>query len=334
MNSLYRKIVLVLLIGVAIQACNSGKEPGSVSKNKVPEKTIEIPDFNSDSAYLFVKTQVDFGPRVPNTPQHAACSEYLFNELNRFADTTIVQSFKTRTFDGTTLNGKNIIGSFNPKSHDRILLCSHWDSRPFADHDPDPSKRKMPVDAANDGASGVGVLLEVARQMNLMKPNIGLDIIFFDAEDYGPPQDSGIEGEEYWGLGAQYWANNPHKPYYTAKFGILLDMVGANDAKFLMEGYSMYYAPGVCKKIWDIANQIGYSKYFIYTKAGGITDDHAFINEILKIPTIDIIQLDTASSNGTFFEYWHTTGDKMNVIDKKTLKVVGQTLLTVIYREN
>ncbi len=333
MNFSKTKVVLFLLIAATCYACNTGNERDKTKQPKTAEQNVQIPEFNSDSAYLYVKTQVDFGPRVPNTPQHAQCAEYLYRELKKFADTTIMQSFKTRAFDGTTLNGENIIGSFNPDSKNRIFYCSHWDSRPFADHDPDPSKHKTPIDGANDGASGVGVLLEIARQIHASKPTIGLDIIFFDDEDYGPPQDSNIEGEEYWGLGAQYWAKNPHNPYYTARFGVLLDMVGAKDAKFYMEAYSMYYAPGICKKIWDTARQLGYYNYFIYEKTGGITDDHTFINEILKIPTIDIIHLDTSSSNGTFFQYWHTTGDNMSVIDKNTLKVVGQTLLTVVYQE-
>jgi len=318
-----------------LTACNqSTKRPAESKTVKKSEVPISIPEFNADTAYKYIQEQVSFGPRIPNTPQHAATAEYLVSKLGSWADTVIVQPFKARAYNGTILNGKNIIGSFNPGNKARVLLCAHWDSRPYADHDPDPLNHLTPIDGANDGASGVGVLLEIARLVAIQETGIGIDIIFFDAEDYGPPQDYQKRGSgNWWALGSQHWARNPHDPDYSAKYAILLDMVGAHDARFYMEGYSMMYAPGVVKKVWQTAQRAGYQDFFIFEEKGYIDDDHKPINEILKIPAIDIIHMDDASSNGSFFDHWHTVHDNMDVISRHSLKVVGQTVLTVIYEE-
>lgn len=322
------------ILVMVITSCGDGKMRSNSDADKTTDTKINVPSFNSDSAYNFISEQVNFGPRVPNTENHSKCAQYLFNKLNEYCDTSLVQTFKTRTFDGTILNGKNIVGSFNLDSKFRILLCAHWDSRPFADHDPDLSLRKTPIDGANDGGSGVGVLLEIARLIRSSKPQIGIDILLIDAEDYGPPYDLLLDDiKDQYGLGSQYWSKNPHDPDYVAKYAILLDMVGAKNARFYMEGYSLNYASGILKKVWNTAHRIGYSEYFIFEQVGYIDDDHKYINEMARIPAINIIHLNPDSSNGSFFEYWHTTGDKMNVIDKETLKVVGQTLLTVIFEE-
>jgi hypothetical protein len=324
---------LFTIIAVFSAGCTGDRKPARVTDRPVPE-TVPVPDFDADSAYYFVEKQVLFGPRVPNTAEHTACAEYLFDELNRFADKVIMQTFNARAFNGTVLNGKNIIGSFQPDHKNRILLCAHWDSRPFADYDPDPANHNKPIDGANDGASGVGVLLEVARQLNLKTPSIGIDIIFFDLEDYGPPQDAQQRGQgDWWALGSQYWARNPHAINYQAKFGILLDMVGAADARFKMEGFSMYYASSLVKKVWRTAHRIGYGDYFLFEKGGYIEDDHKYINEIIKIPTINIIHLDSQSSNGSFFDHWHTLNDTMENISPLTLQMVGQTVLAVVFDE-
>lgn len=307
------------------------KPPGTTSAES---QAIIIPAFNADSAYQYVKIQTEFGPRVPGTSAHSACALWLKKTLLRNTPDVIVQEYKSRVFNGQVFNGQNIIASFNPDAKARIMLCSHWDSRPFADHDADPKKRKEPVMAANDGASGVGILLELARILKENHPKVGVDIIFFDMEDYGPPEDSQTEeSNDYWGLGSQYWAKNPHRVDYRARFVILLDMVGAADARFRQEGFSMYYAPDKVKKVWDIAASLGYQDYFLNEKGGYINDDHYFINEILKVPAIDIIHLDPSSSNGSFYEYWHTTGDTFDKIDKETLRVVGEVITKVVFTE-
>ncbi len=316
-----------------LSACGDNTKKQTPTRKTITKQQVAVPEFNSDSAYMFIEKQVAFGPRVPNTIEHANCAQFIYDKLKDYSDTALIQNFKTRAYNNEVLNGKNIIGSFNPENGNRILLCAHWDTRPYADYDLDPDNHQKPIDGANDGGSGVGVLLEIARQINLSKPGIGVDIIFFDVEDYGPPQELQMYGSNFWGLGSQYWSQNLHDPDYVARYGILLDMVGATDATFLMEGHSMLYAAGILKKVWTIGNRLGYTQYFLFDSAGYIDDDHKYVNEITKIPTIDIIHLESESSGSSFFEHWHTLGDTMDKIDKETLKAVGQTLLTVIYEE-
>jgi Zn-dependent M28 family amino/carboxypeptidase len=298
----------------------------------VVEPKIEKPDFNADSAYLFVQEQVDFGPRFPNNEAHGKCAKYLKHKLQSYGLNTITQIGKAKTFNNKEITIKNIIGSYNPEAEKRILLFAHWDSRPFADHD--SKDLTKPILGANDGASGVGVLIEVARQLNIYKPTIGVDIIFFDAEDYGEPRGI-IEDEnsaKTWCLGSQYWANNMHIPNYNAEYGILLDMVGSSNAYFTQEAFSMHYAPLVVQKIWNNAKKLGYGNYFVNRQTNFVgTDDHQYVNEIAKIPSVDIIHYEQ-SRNG-FHPSWHTHNDNMDVIDKVTLSVVGEVLLYTIYNE-
>ena len=330
-NSLF----IIMLAVFFLAACNT-PDHNKTRENKQDAKTetVNIPVFNADSAYLFIKQQVDFGPRVPNTPAHEKCAEFLIQKLQKYSKDVIVQKGQVKAFNGTILNFKNIVASFSPEVNNRIFLCAHWDSRPFADHDADVRNHKKPVDGANDGASGVGVLLEIARHLNISKPGIGIDIIFFDVEDYGPPQDQNITEDtgDWWGLGSQYWSKQQHVENYFAKYGILLDMVGAPGATFLKEGFSMDYAPEIVDQVWRTASRIGYSGYFYFEKGTYINDDHYYINKIKNIPTIDIIHLDRTSPTG-FYHTWHTANDNLSNIDKNTLKAVGQTLLTVIYEE-
>lgn len=327
---------LSILVSVLfLFSCNpSTKEMKQAAEKKTVKKEVVVPEFDADSALAHVKAQTDFGPRVPGTEAHARCAQWLAEAMQRYTPHVDVQEFKARVYDNQVFSGKNIIASFNPESKARILLCAHWDSRPYADHDPDPAKRHLPIDGANDGASGVGVLIEIARMLSLQPTSIGVDIIFYDLEDYGPPEDDQKEGKnEYWGLGSQYWSHNPHVPGYRARYAILLDMVGAPDAIFRQEGFSLYFAPDKVKKVWKIAHELGYEKYFPNEKGGFINDDHYFINEIRRIPAIDIIHLNPGSSNGSFFEYWHTTGDTFDRIDRDMLGVVGRVVAETAYRE-
>ena len=322
----------VLISITLLFSCDGGKKPKD-DKPVKPKEVVKIivPDFNIDSAYQYIVDQVNFSPRVPNTKAHKVCSDYLVEKLNAFTTQVNVQHFKSRAYDGTILNGKNIIASFNTEAKARILLSAHWDSRPYADHDPDIKNHNTPIDGANDGASGVGVLLEVARQLSINKPSVGVDIILFDAEDYGEPQSSQTGKEDTWCLGSQYWSKNPHITGYKARFGILLDMVGAANATFTKETNSMRYAADIVDKVWGIAQKIGHSQYFINDKAGYITDDHIYVNEIANIPMIDIIHINPITYS--FFQYWHTVKDNIDVIDKYTLKAVGETVMTVISLE-
>lgn len=334
---LFKKIFfIVVTIGALylISSCGNGTNNDNKNTDSLTTKNINIPDFNSDSAYNYIAKQVEFGPRVPNSIAHKKCAAYLIEMLKKYCDTVYVQEAKVKAFDGKMLEMKNIIGSIKPDINNRIFISSHWDSRPFADHDPDVKNQKDPVPAANDGASGVGVIIELARLLHSNQPPIGIDFILFDTEDYGQPEVSDYpEQPDSWCLGSQYWSKNPHVKKYYAKYGILLDMVGAENATFYKEGVSMQYAPDIVKKVWDAASGIGYSDYFLFTESGELIDDHKYINEIAQIPTIDIIHRDADSKSG-FYKYWHTTKDDMAGINKNTLKAVGQTLLKVIFEED
>ena len=330
---IYILIILFLTAFVTFSCSENKTEKKSISiKKEEPKAKIKVPDFNSDSAYKYVEKQVEFGPRVPNTPAHEKCAKFLVAKLKTFSSNVEIQKFKVKAYNSEILNGKNIIASFNPETKNRVILCAHWDSRPYADHDPDKNNHNTPIDGANDGASGVGVLLEIARQLSIDPPPIGIDIILFDVEDYGEPQDYVTDKQDNWCLGSQYWSRNPHIPYYSANYGILLDMVGGYDPTFTLEMTSMYYAPDIMKKVWETAHNIGYRDYFLYEQTGALIDDHLYINQIIKIPTIDIVQYDP-NTNSHFFEHWHTIDDNIECIDKETLKIVGQTVLTVIYKE-
>lgn len=305
-----------------------------VQKSKNQQvRTVEIPTFNADSAYSFVKRQVDFGSRVPQTEPHKKCAEYLVETLKQVGAEVEIQSGKGALYDGTTVDIQNIIGKINAGASQRILLCSHWDSRPFADHDKDESKHHTPILGANDGASGVGILLEIARNLKTLPQNIGIDIVFFDVEDWGAPQFyTGNHSDDAWCIGSKFWAKEAKKNNYRADFGILLDMVGAPSAQFYQEVFSAQYAPNIVEKVWNKAQNLGFDGYFISKQGGAITDDHLNVNTIAQIPCIDIIHFEPNSPNG-FFEYWHTTQDNMRTIDKNTLYVVGTLLLNVIFSE-
>lgn len=324
------KISLILVVSLAVNSCNTNMKKDIKQDATTEKRSVEVPNFNADSAYSYIEKQLSFGPRVPNTQAHKACGDWLVAKFRQYTPEVIEQKAKLKAFNGTMLDARNIIASFNPDARSRILLCSHWDSRPWADHDPDPSNHNKPVPAANDGASGVGVLLELARNFSLKNPEVGVDIVLFDAEDFGEPQNVQGSYENSWALGSQYWAANPHKPGYSARFGILLDMVGAKNATFTQEHYSMYYAPNIVRRVWGTAERLGYRDVFLNERSGPITDDHYYVNEILRVPTIDIIDYKDDRDKG-FFEYWHTVKDDMDYISKETLKAVGQTVITVVY---
>ena len=334
-----RKLFLILPIALMLVACNGKQPKETVTSNNTSKTTIVIPQFDADSAYQYVAKQTAFGPRVPETSAHAQCAAWLSAKLSEYADTVIVQEFRTRLFNGKGIDGKNIVAVFNPEAKKRIVLCSHWDSRPFADHDPDEANRHTPIDGANDGASGVGVLLECARQFKAQQLNekLGIDIVLFDLEDYGPHQEQAMEYYDeninYWALGSQYWSKYPHVYGYKAYYGILLDMVGGSNPNFQKEYYSQGFAAWVGNKVWRKAHDLGYRSYFSNELGAMISDDHIPMNMVAGIPTIDIIDLQPNSSNECFPEVWHTLNDNLQHIDNETLGMVGDVLLHVIYEE-
>lgn len=325
-------IFLLALFAIPEFSCSStGKKDIPATEKK---QTVETPRFHADSAYSHIAHQVAFGPRTPESDAHRQCGDWLVKQLEAYGASVIEQTARVEVWDGKQLPMRNIIGSYQPEKRKRILLCAHWDCRPWADNDPDSKNHHTPVDGANDGASGVGVLLEVARQIQMKEPALGIDIIFFDVEDYGVPQFvSGINSDDSWCLGSQYWARTPHTPNYTARFGILLDMVGGKDATFYYEGFSREYAPVIVDKVWDKAHAAGYGRHFPKQSGGYITDDHLPINTIARIPCIDIIPMMTNSQLSSFGDTWHTINDNMAHIDRTTLQAVGQTLMEVIYSE-
>ena len=328
-------LIMLPLLMASCSSCQSNKTATKETTTTTSKTSYSqlSPQFDADSAYLFVKKQVDFGSRVPNSAAHIECGDYLVSKLEEFGAQVIEQKTTLITYDGIALDARNIIGVYNPEEEKRILLFAHWDTRPFADQDKDKTKRTQPIMGANDGASGVGVLLEIARQLHQLPVEIGIDIIFFDAEDWGQPsyERNHVPGEWYC-LGSQYWAKNPHTPNYRASFGILLDMVGAQNATFYKEGYSVEYASNITEKVWSLAARLGYGNYFINKKGGYITDDHVAVNQHHRAPSINIIQTSEETPHG-FGNYWHTHNDNMDIIDRATLNAVGQTVMEVIYTD-
>jgi glutaminyl-peptide cyclotransferase len=322
-------VLALWAFGSYFKSCSKSSE--SVETETAPEKTVlqSTPAFSADTAYNFIEKQVAFGPRVPATPQHKACGEWIQAQLKSFGATVYTQNFVGTAYDGKTRASTNIIGSINPKAAKRIIVAAHWDTRPIADKDDE--RQTKPIDGAIDGGSGVAVALEIARNIknNPLNDSLGVDFIFFDNEDNGAPENVQTN-DARWCLGSQYWAANKHIPGYSAYFGILLDMVGAKNSIFQKEGYSMQYANSIVELVWNTAAQLGYSKFFKNEPGGSITDDHVAVNEVAKIPMIDIISSDGAGGFGAFH---HTHDDNLTNVSLEHLKAVGQTVLQVIYNE-
>lgn len=334
-----KKVFIIIASCLLLASCGDKQPKGIQTTTEKPKKSVVVPNFNADSAYQYVAKQTSYGPRVPETEAHAQCAEWLAAKMNEYADTVIVQDFRTRLFNEKGIDGQNIVGVFHPEAKKRIVLCAHWDSRPYADHDPDAANAYTPIDGANDGASGVGVLMECARLFKTqpLPEHLGIDIVLFDLEDYGPHQNDAEKFYEeevnYWALGSQYWSKHPHVYGYKAYYGILLDMVGGSNPNFPKEYYSQGYAAWVSNKVWRKAADLGYRPYFTNELGNMISDDHIPMNQIAGIPTIDIIDLQPSSSNGCFPEVWHTVNDNLEHIDKTTLGIVGEVLVNVVYEE-
>jgi glutaminyl-peptide cyclotransferase len=332
-----KKYIASFLLISLFWSCKETPKTDEKADETVQTPKSKAPSFNQDSAYLYIKNQVDFGPRVPNTDAHKKCSAFFVEKFKAFNWKVIEQDFVATAWDGTKLQSKNIIASYNPSVEKRILLASHWDSRPYADQEKEKNLQQKAISGANDGASGVGILMELARiiNQNKDKPTVGIDIVLFDAEDYGKPEFAAGESEaEFWCLGSQHWSSHRHVAGYHAFYGVLLDMVGAKNAHFFREEGSVFYAESVVDKVWKKGQSLGYGAYFVDKPCGAITDDHYFVNKITGIKMIDIIQYNDNGSKEQFFgDYWHTHNDDLSVIDPTTLKAVGQTLLEVLYTE-
>jgi hypothetical protein len=322
-----------LALAVMLLCCNA-----SCQREKKTVEVIEVnavgPEFNADSAFAYCHAQCAFGPRTMNSQAHDECETWIMEKFRSFGCTVETQKAALTGYDGTMLRATNIIAHHHPERPRHILLCAHWDSRPWADNDPDSTNWQKPVLAANDGASGVAVMLEVARVLQANDSlNVGVDFICFDAEDWGVPQWSNSSAPDSWALGAQYWATHQPQASYTTNFGILLDMVGGQGAQFYKEGMSQHYAPRIVERVWNAAHAAGYSGYFPMNMGNNITDDHIPVNQHAGIPTVDIIAYYPECEASSFGPTWHTIHDDMDHIDKSTLMAVGQTVLQVLYTE-
>lgn len=320
---------LFLFLTFFFGACNTeqaGKDNEAGNSGKAKEIALDIPSFDANKAYAYIQKQVEFGPRVPGTAQHKACAIWLEEQLRQSCDTVYKQDLMLPIGDGSQKPCINLIGSFRPEAENRILFLAHWDTRPWADQD--TKEQHLPILGADDGGSGTAVLLHLAEiiKEKQLPEGWGVDILLADLEDYGKTE----WGDKSYAIGTQYWASHPHVSGYIARAGILLDMVGAKNARFPLEGFSRQHAPFVQKEIWKAASDAGYSSYFVYDQGGHITDDHVPVNETLNIPTIDIINLPSSTQTG-FGSHWHTHQDNLNVIDQRTLKAVGQTILQYLY---
>jgi glutaminyl-peptide cyclotransferase len=345
-----KQIGAIVLIAIFVAStvyigCKDDKKPSTQQRKTQPEKKeIQAPLFLADSAYTFIEKQVGFGPRVPGTSSHKACGDWIVSQLKAYGASITEQTTTLKTFDGSTIPVRNIVASFNADNTNRIMLCAHWDSRPYGDKDKDNSLWKKPIDGANDGGSGVGILMEIGRQLSLLPTQIGIDLVFFDAEDLGTAEfadgTNDILNDGFttsWCLGSQYWSTNKHTPNYNARFGILLDMVGAENATFHKEKFSTQAAPDVVNLIWSTANKLGYASTFSAEEIEGVVDDHIFVSKG-GIRCVDIIdtkpQVMAMGLGGYVFgSYHHTHNDNMSIIDKSTLTAVGQTVMQVIYNQ-
>lgn len=319
---------------VTLVACHGHSSNTSATAETTDYASVAIPEFNADSAWQYTADQLAFGPRTPGSQGQTRCAEYLARQMRRWCDTVIVQEFTTTLWDGRTVKGKNIISTLHPATQEgtapHILLAAHWDSRLWADHDPDSANHKRPIPGANDGASGVATLMEMARVMSQMRPTAAIDFVFFDLEDQGIPEWAEVYQDHTWCLGSQHWSKTPHLPYYTARFGILFDMVGTDAPRYTKEECSMRYASTIMDKMWTAAAILGHQNIFQNQRTDMIMDDHYYINSLANIPTIDIVQNTPGCS---FYPYWHTVKDDLDAVNRQSLKIVADVTMKTIYAD-
>lgn len=317
------RLILISLFLLLLVHCTSPDEP----KFSFTDLGREVPLFSAENANQFIRDQVSFGPRNPSSEGHRLAKDYLQHQLQEYAGerNVYVQTFKHDGYDGEILEMHNIIAAFNLESSDRIVLAAHWDTRPRAEEDPE--NPEVPILGADDGGSGVGVLLELARIFSEEPLPLGVDIILFDGEDYGHSGDL----QQYF-LGARYWGDNQPVPGYNPRFGILLDMVGGRNAVFPKEGYSVRIAPSLVDAVWNVAEDLGYAEMFPEREGALVSDDHMIVQRKTGIPMINIIHHER-SERGTaeFPSYWHTHNDNLDIIDLNTLQAVGDLMTELIY---
>ncbi len=297
----------------------------------------QLSTFSADSAYTYIAQQLAFGARVPGTQAHEACGDWLVRELARHGAQVKNQHGTMTNYAGKPQVIRNIVAILEGNTSHAILLCAHWDCRPWSDEEELYEDRFEHVMGANDGASGVGVILEMVRQLSIRKskgefiPTV--QVVFFDCEDMGTPAHfTGSQRDHTWCLGSQYWAQQLkiQNSKFKINYGVLLDMVGDPSATFPKEYFSIQYAGGYVEQLWRAAQRLGYGRYFVQQATYyPITDDHYYVNTIAGIPCVDIIDYKTNTETG-FAEWWHTQHDDIQNINKQTLQAVGETVLTTI----
>src|SRR5688572_23956925 len=296
-------------LGLFVIGCQAraGGGGGSSASNEI--------EFSGMTALKYIEQQLAFGPRVPNTPGHQKMGDWLLRELRARADTVIVQEFRHRTGKGQALQLRNFFARFRPQATDRILYVAHWDTRPFADKSANLGQQRLPVPGANDGASGVAVLLGVADALKAKPPNVGVDLLFVDGEDYGDFADT---TETL--IGSRYFAKH-QPPGYTTLFAVVFDMVGDRDLQILQEGYSAQNAPEVVQRVWQTADRLGYSRVFVKRVGQSLTDDHVPLQQA-GMRAINVIDFD--------FPYHHTTEDTIDKVSAESLQIVGNVAVALI----
>lgn len=320
----YSVLTLALL---GLSACGGSRAQSQEQTQSETSPERKAAPFSADSAYSYVVAQAQMGPRTPGSEAHTRCARWIEAKLRSWGYTVTLQRFEGKDYYGKAAEGTNIIATLQPEAKDRLLLMAHWDTRQVADQDANSSAQSQPILGADDGASGVAVLLELARQEALQPSGKALDFVFFDLEDGGRGGD-----DDSWCLGAQHWAKQPHRAGYTARYGILLDMVGAQGARFYWETASKQFARPLLSALWQTAAQLGWGGYFVQADGSAMTDDHIPVIRELGIPSVDIINYDPTRPTG-FGSHWHTQQDDLNIISIETLRAVGETVATTLRDE-
>lgn len=281
------------------------------------EATLPSP-FNGEQALAYVRTFMEFGPRVPGTDAHRNAGDWIVSEMRQRADTVYEQTWTHTTQSGASLPLRNIIARFNPMADERLLYVTHWDSRPVAEKSSTDSLRKLPTPGANDGGSGVGLFLALGDVLKTTPPGIGVDLVFVDGEDYGQ-FDPNVDVL----LGSEYFASNLPSANYRPLFGVVWDMIGDSDLRIPQEEHSVNRAPEVVERVWRAAAEMGYGNIFVPTTTYAITDDHLpLLDKGLRV--IDVIDLD--------YPYHHTVEDTIDKVSARSLKIVGDVAWKLIQR--